>query len=78
MPIPIIGTLLGHKSLRVTVRYARHAPEDATKRAIVQLQSWRNGNTFISSTRRGPGEDPVEVMARVIVRKVRGQRYEKR
>ena len=43
VPIPVIGTLLGHKSLRVTMRYARHAPEDATKRAIAQLQTWRNG-----------------------------------
>jgi integrase len=43
VPLPVIGTLLGHKSLRVTMRYARHAPEDATRRAIAQLQSWRNG-----------------------------------
>lgn len=39
VPIPTIASLLGHSptSIAVTMRYARHAPEDAGKLAIAKL-----------------------------------------
>lgn len=37
VPLPDIKTLLGHSSIQTTMRYAEHAPDSASRRAIEKL-----------------------------------------
>lgn len=41
VPIPTVGQLLGHRSIRTTMRYASHSPADAGWKAIAALASSR-------------------------------------
>ena len=38
VPITDIQKLMGHKTIRMTQRYARHSPEDAGERAIAKME----------------------------------------
>jgi integrase len=45
VPLPDVAKLLGHKTLTMTMRYASHAPKDATYRARDMLEEARRGDT---------------------------------
>lgn len=42
VPLPHLKTLMGHKSIATTMRYARHAPDDAGRTAVRRFEEARN------------------------------------
>lgn len=59
VPIPHVGQLLGHKSIRTTMRYAAHSPADASWQAIRRLAESRGETPAAPASggrrRRGTG-----------------------
>ena len=45
VPLPDVAKLLGHKTLTMTMRYASHAPKDASYRARDLLEAAPRGDT---------------------------------
>ncbi len=45
LPLPDVDKLLRHKTLTMTMRYASHAPRDASYRARDLLEAARRGDT---------------------------------